>query len=52
MRLSTAISVFFFRERSEVNLANLKLKLELENSNWAVISGLEDPSEAYRVFTR
>ena len=37
-----------FRERSEVNLANFKL--ELENSNWAVISGLEDPSEAYRVF--
>ena len=51
MRLSTAISVFFFRERSEVNLANLKLKLELENSNWAIISGFEDPSEAYRVFT-
>lgn len=38
----------FFRERSEVNLANFKL--ELENSNWAIISGFEDPSEAYRVF--
>ena len=42
------ISLFFFRERSEINLANFKL--ELENSNWAVISGLDDPSEAYRVF--
>ena len=38
----------FFRERSEVTLANFKL--ELKNSNWAVISGFEDPSEAYRVF--
>ena len=42
---------FFFRERSEVNLANLELKLELENANWAIISGFEDPLEAYRVFT-
>ena len=35
----------FFRERSEANLADFKL--ELENSNWAVISGFEDPSEAW-----